>query len=157
MLYIKYFIIYSILGFIHESFLFKFRNIHKHSGALNGPYTLVYGFGGAICAYINNYFNNIFLLYLSFMIICTTIEFLIGHLIHLIYHIDSWNYSYKKYHFGKYITLDYALIWGLMALIFVKYANFFFYQLTLIITDQWAINIIIIMLIDSIYTYWKYH
>lgn len=155
MLYLKLFILYSIIGFTFESFIFKINNINKHSGVLHGPYTLVYGLGGTICTLINNYLNthNYLLLYLLFTITCTLIEFAIGHLIKLIYHIDSWDYSYKKYHLGKYICLNYALIWGLMAFTFTNILHNYFNYILVPIKDKFVIGFTIIILIDIFLTF----
>ena len=108
MFYLKLFIIYSFLGFLFESFIYKYNNINKHSGVLTGPYTLVYGLGGTLCYYLNNNLLfiklpllNIIISYITFMTICTLIELIVGHLIHFIYKIDAWNYTYKKYHISK--------------------------------------------------------
>ncbi len=162
MFYLKLFIIYSFLGFIFESFIYKYNNINKHSGVLIGPYTLVYGIGGTICYFLNNSLLfikssllNIIITYITFTIICTLIELITGHLIHYIYKIDGWNYTYKKYHFGKYITLDYALIWGLMAIILVKLLNNFIYNQTLLLTNRFAIITLVIIVLDILYTYKK--
>ena len=160
MIYIKYFVIYSFLGFFYESFIYKNRNTNKHSGTLYGPYTLVYGIGCSISSfiniklnYINNYFLNIIISFISFTIISTLIELICGHLIHFIYKRDSWNYSYKKYHLGKYITLDYALCWGILALIFTKFLSNFFFNLTSLFSNTFYIITLIIIFIDIIYSF----
>ena len=162
MFYLKLFIIYSFLGFLFESFIYKYNNINKHSGVLTGPYTLVYGLGGTLCYYLNNNLLfiklpllNIIISYIIFTIICTLIELIIGHLIHFVYKIDGWNYTYKKYHLGKYITLDYALIWGLMAIILVKILNNFIYNQTLLLTNRFTIITLVIIVLDILYTYKK--
>lgn len=157
LIYFKYFILYSLLGFIYESTLFKICHINKHSGVLYGPYTLVYGLGGSICTFIFQKWHltsNIFL-FLIFLVICTLIEFITGHLIRIIYKFDSWNYSYKKYHFGNYICLSYAIVWGLMALVLVKFFNPFLYQIMKLIPNNITIYILFIIIIDIIVTYIK--
>ena len=45
MYYIKIFLLYSLLGFIMESTLYKVKTINKHSGIFTGPMTAVYGVG----------------------------------------------------------------------------------------------------------------
>lgn len=155
MLYLKLFILYSIIGFTFESFIFKINNINKHSSVLHGPYTLVYGLGGLSCTLINNYLNtnNYLLLYFLFTITCTVIEFTIGHLIKQMYHIDSWDYSYKKYHLGKYICLNYALVWGLMAFLFTNCLHNYFNYILISINDKIIVGFTIIILIDIILTF----
>ncbi len=162
MFYLKLFIIYSILGFLFESFIYKYNNINKHSGVLTGPYTLVYGLGGTLCYFLNNYLSyikspllNIIISYTTFTIICTLMELIIGYLIHFLYKIDGWNYTYKKYHLGKYITLDYAFIWGLMAIILVKILNNYIYNQTLLISNRFTTITLVIIVLDILYTYKK--
>ena len=45
MYYIKVFLLYSLLGFIMESTLYKVKSVNKHSGIFYGPMTAVYGIG----------------------------------------------------------------------------------------------------------------
>ena len=110
MYYINSFFLYSLLGFIIESTLFK-NTILKPSGVLVGPITLVYGVGGLSLLLINKYIlnkihtNKIIKLIISFIlytIAFTLVEFTCGHLCHLIFGIDMWNYTSKKYNIGKY-------------------------------------------------------
>ncbi len=157
MIYLKYVILYSIIGFYFESSVFKLTNNKSYSGILNGPYTMVYGIGGLISYIINIFFEiiknpylNIIVCYISFVIICTIIEFLAGHLIKYIFKVDSWNYSKHKYHFGKYVCLDYSLIWGILALIFVKFLNSYFDKILLIIPNFIPLSIIILIILDFI-------
>lgn len=159
MYYFKAFIIYSILGFILESTLYKITNSNKHSGVLYGPYTFVYGFGGILINYIYNLFNfniniylKIFLLYLIFTITCTIIEYSIGHLIHFIYKIDKWDYSNHKYHYGKYICLLYALLWGLLSIILIYFGKDFINNIINSIHDYNVIFIYLVFTIDFIIT-----
>ena len=163
MFYLKIFIIYSIIGFTFESLVFKINNINKHSGVLTGPYSLVYGFGGVICTLLHNtYFSkinniivNYLLSYILFTITCTLIEFIIGHLIKIIYHLDSWDYSYKKYHFGKYICLEYAIYWGLLSFIFVNFFNNFIIEISNNISNNFTLITLSAITIDIILTFLK--
>ena len=56
MYYIKIFLLYSLLGFIMESTLYKVKTINKHSGIFTGPMTAVYGVGIVSIELINKYF-----------------------------------------------------------------------------------------------------
>lgn len=158
--YIKYFLIFSLLGFIMESVVYKVSSSTSHSGVLLGPYTLVYGFGGIFIVIINNYFNKIemnsilklILLFICFTIVCTLIEYIIGNLIHYIFNIDKWNYSNHKYHFGKYICLDLALTWGILALVIIKILKPFIDKVLLLIPNNTTLIILIILIIDLLYT-----
>lgn len=158
--YIKYFLIFSLLGFIMESVVYKVSGSTSHSGVLLGPYTLVYGFGGLLVVIINNYFEKIemnsilkiILLFICFTIICTLIEYIIGNLIHYIFNIDKWDYSNHKYHFGKYICLDLALTWGILALVIIKILKPFIDKVMQLIPNNTTLIISIIVIIDLLYT-----
>ena len=55
MYYPKVFLIYSLIGFIYESTLYKIVKINKHSGIFYGPVTAVYGVGIVSIELLNNY------------------------------------------------------------------------------------------------------
>lgn len=160
MYYIKLIILYSLLGFILESVVYKIGNDNKHSSIFYGPYTFVYGFGMLFCILIYNYLNNILnntiftylLYYILFTLITTTTEFLGGNIIHYFLKIDKWNYSNHKYHFGKYICLDYAIYWGLLSLFTIIYLHPYFNKnIILTISNNTIVIFIIIILIDLIF------
>ena len=157
MIYLKLFILYSFLGFTFESMIFKISNSNKHSGILYGPLTTIYGFGALLSILINNILSiidnfilNYIISYLCFTIICTIIEYIGGNLIKLIFDVDMWDYSNHKYHLDKYICLDYALVWGLLAIIFIKLFNNYFYQILNLIPNYYAIIILSTIIIDYI-------
>lgn len=160
MYYLKCFILYSILGFVFESVVYKVSGSSDHSGVLLGPYTLVYGFGGLFTVIINNWISkfdiNVFikylLLFIIFTIICTLTEYLIGHLINIIFKFDKWNYLDKKFPIGKYICLDYALVWGLLSTSIIYFLKPFFDKVLEMVPSNTTIFIFSIMLIDLIYT-----
>lgn len=125
MYYINSFFLYSLLGFIVESTIFK-NTILKPSGVLNGPITLVYGVGGIVLLIVNKYIidkiktNKIIKIIISFIIytiVLTLVELICGYLCHFIFNIDMWNYTDKKYNIGKYICLEYIGVWGIYGLI----------------------------------------
>jgi len=132
--YINIIFLYSLLGFILESVVYKHCNSSEHSSIFKGPYTLVYGFGMLFCILIYNklnmYFDNNFftylLYYLIFTMITTLVEFIGGHVIHYFLKIDKWNYSNHLFHFGKYICLDYAIYWGVLSLFTILKLHPFF-------------------------------
>ena len=155
MLYLKYFILYSIIGFTFESDVFKISKSLSHSGIIFGPYTIVYGFGGLASLVINKLLNCIDNIYLNFItcyflftISCSLIEFISGHIINYLFKKDSWNYSNHKYHFGKYVCLDYSLFWGLLATIFTKVLQNFFHYILAPIPSYIVIIFLLIIVVD---------
>ena len=163
MYYLKFFILYSLMGFILESIVYKNAHSSSHSGILHGPYTLVYGIGGVLTLFVSNYINllninihiKLIISYFLFTIICTIVEYVVGNLIYIIFKIEKWNYSNHKYHFGKYICLDYALIWGLLSSIIIIYFKPYFDKIISITSNESIIIISLIIIFDIIYTYKK--
>ena len=56
MYYIKIFLLYSLIGFVYESTLFKIKHSGKYSGIFYGPITAVYGIGVLAIEILNKYF-----------------------------------------------------------------------------------------------------
>lgn len=125
MYYLNYFFIFSILGHLLETFVYS----NGESGILFGPWTPVYGIGTIIILLIYKYLNKntknkylkCFLLFILSSVILTIIEAIGGYLIEFIFHVTFWDYSYYKFHIGKYIALEMALIWGLCSLLVVYF------------------------------------
>lgn len=125
MYYLNSFLLYSLLGFIMESTLYKNTRL-KPSGVLNGPVTLVYGVGGLALILINKYIidkihtHKIIKIIISFFIyaiLLTLVELVCGYLCNIIFGVDMWNYTNKKYNIGKYICLELVPIWGLLGVL----------------------------------------
>lgn len=125
MYYINSFFLYSLLGFIVESTIFK-NTILKPSGVLNGPITLVYGVGGIVLLIVNKYIIDkiktkkiikIIISFIIYTIVLTLVELICGYLCHLIFNVDMWNYTDKKNNIGKYICLEYIGVWEIYGLI----------------------------------------
>ncbi len=128
MYYLNYFFIFSILGHLIETIIFKFFDWNLESGFLYGYWTPVYGVGVVLIIIISNYlfkklklnkFIEVIIFSIIITIILTFIEFLGGNLLELIFKREFWNYSDHKYHFGKYIALDIAFLWGICSIIFL--------------------------------------
>lgn len=164
MYYINCFFLYSILGFLLESFIYKFINSSNHSGFLYGPITPIYGIGALIIIIINTKLINklnlnkalkIFLQFIIFMIVLTAIEFLGGYLLKKVLDIELWNYSNKEYKIGKYICLELAIIWGIMGVIASYVIIPFFAKFIKKIPKKATYIIIFIFIIDLLFTVFK--
>ena len=134
MYYLNSFLLYSLLGFVMESTLYKNTKL-KASGVLNGPITLVYGVGGIVLILLNKYIidkikvNKILKIIISFIIytlFLTLVELICGYLCNIIFDVDMWNYTSKKYNIGKYICLELMPIWGLLGVIITYVLKPFF-------------------------------
>ena len=111
-----------------ESTLFKITLSSKYSGIFYGPMTTVYGVGIVAIILLNKYIfkklkcNIILKIILEFILLTITltlIEYLGGNILNLLFDIDMWNYTKKKFNFGKYICLELSLIWGMLGLLYI--------------------------------------
>lgn len=129
MYYIKNFLLFSLLGFVMESTLFKIVGSSKNSGIFFGPMTAVYGVGIVSILLLNKYLFkkmkcNKSLKYIIEFIILTIvlslIELIGGNVLNMLFDIDMWNYSRDSMNFGKYICLRNSLIWGIMGVFYIN-------------------------------------
>lgn len=159
MYYIKIFLLFSLLGFIMESTLYKIKIINKHSGIFYGPITAVYGVGIISIELLNKYFfqkikyNKIIKILIEFIIltiILSIIEFLGGNILNYLFDIDMWDYSQIEANFGKYICLQNSLIWGLLGTLYLHLIKPFTDRIVSQITIKETYLFLIIFIIDSI-------
>jgi len=159
MYYTKIFLLYSLLGFIMESTLFKIKLSKKHSGIFYGPMTAVYGVGVLSIELLNKYFfkkikcHKIIKLIIEFItltIILSLIEYLGGNILNYLFDIDMWDYSNIKPNFGKYICLQNSIIWGILGTIYIHIFKPFTDKIIKIITPKETYLFLAIFIIDTI-------
>jgi uncharacterized membrane protein len=93
-------------------------------GFLIGPYLPIYGVASItmiIC--LTRFKNNIFLLFLLSVLLCSTIEYLTSYLMEKLFKARWWDYSQKKFNLQGRICLQNALAFGIMGVILVKYTS----------------------------------
>lgn len=160
MYYLNSFLLYSFLGFVMESTLYKNTKL-KRSGVLNGPVTLVYGVGGIALILINKYIiskihtNKIIKIIISFFIyamILTIVELVCGYLCNIIFDVDMWNYTSKKYNIGKYICVEFIPIWGLLGVLVTYILKPFFDKVIKLIPKEATYLLTFILVLDFIVT-----
>lgn len=143
-----------------ESTLFK-NTKPKASGVLNGPITLVYGVGGITLILVNKYIidkihtNKIFKIIISFFIYAfflTLVEFLCGHLCNIIFDVDMWNYTSKKYNIGKYICLELMPIWGILGVVVTYIAKPFLDKVVKLVPKDATYFFMFVLTLDLIIT-----
>ena len=165
MYYIKCFFIYSIFGFLFETFLSFIRKTKFSSGILYGPWTPIYGIGVNIILLLSKViFKNLYwakwrealVVFFLVMIILTLIEWLGGVLIEAVFHVTFWNYKEFNYHIGKYICLEVTLVWGILSLILIYLIHPFINGFILLIPNIIICILIVLMIIDYIFTFVKY-
>lgn len=143
-----------------ESTLYKNTTL-KPSGVLTGPVTLVYGLGGLTIILINKYIlgkiktHKVLEVILSFFIYAislTLVELISGYLCNLIFDIDMWNYTSKKYNIGKYICLELVPIWGLLGVIITYIVKPFIDKVVKLVPKEATYFFYLILIIDFVIT-----
>lgn len=165
MYYINSLFLFSIIGFILESTIYKINNSKRHSGIFLGPFTYVYGFGILTLLIVKKYWLDklktnkllkIIIVFLTSAITLTIIEYLGGNILFQIFNINMWNYTKKPFNCGKYICLELSLIWGLLGTFYLLFAKTFFDKIISIIPKKLTIIVTIIELFDIIYVIVKH-
>lgn len=161
MYYIKNFLLYSLLGFVMESTLFKIVGSTKHSGIFIGPMTAVYGVGIIAILLLNKYLfkkmrcNKSIKFIVEFIlltIVLSIIELIGGNVLNLLFNIDMWDYSKDSMNFGKYICLRNSIIWGIMGVLYIHIFKSFTDKLLRKITKKETYFFLTIFSIDLILT-----
>ena len=143
-----------------ESTLYKNTKL-KASGVLNGPVTLVYGIGSVVLILINKYIIDkikvgkilkVIISFLIYTIFLTLVELICGHLCNIIFDIDMWNYTNKKYNIGKYICLEMMPIWGLLGIIITYIVKPFLDKVIKLIPKTATYFFTLILVVDLIIT-----
>lgn len=156
MYYLNYFFIFSFIGHFLESFVYY----NGESGILFGPWTPIYGFGSVIILLINkfvekhtkNKYLKIFLLFILSAIILTIIESIGGYLIEYLFNITFWDYSYFKFHIGKYISLEMALVWAIGSILIIYFIKPIIDKIISKIPKYLTYTLLVLITIDSIAT-----
>lgn len=119
------FFIYVFLGWCAEvSFHAVVTGKFINRGFLNGPICPVYGIGVLLVLFLLEPFqDNIFLLFLSSLVLTSVLEFLVGFLMEKLFHARWWDYSEEPFHLGPYICLKFSLMWGFACVFVVKFLH----------------------------------
>lgn len=123
--YFLLFIFYSVLGWIMEVILVGIKSKKfVDRGFLVGPYCPIYGCGALfITILLQNYSDNIFILFVLGMIICALLEYITGFLLEKIFKARWWDYSTKKFNINGRICLNTMIPFGLLGVVIMKIIN----------------------------------
>lgn len=165
MYYLNYFFLYSVFGHIFETIIISLSDKNSNSGYLYGPWTPVYGIGIIFIIIISNFvFKNIkknkiiqsIIIFLWVAITLTIIEWLGGISIEYLFHITFWNYSKLPLSMGKYVAVEISFIWGFLSLLFVYLLKKPSDKLISIIPKWLTYILIMLFIIDNIFSIIKY-
>lgn len=153
------FFIYSILGFLLEGTYTLITSNHFSSGILYGPWTPVYGFGAILTIIISqkifkkmhkSRFTETLVTFIVLTIVLTLIEWLGGIIIENVFHETLWNYKNFQFNIGKYISLEMALIWGLISIFIIYFIKPIIDKIEKKIPKSLTYTLLIFFIIDII-------
>ena len=113
------FLIYSLIGWIGETALAAARKGRMlNRGFLNAPFSPIYGCGWLLFAiFLPELKDAPFYLFLGGAILATVLELFTGKLLERLTGQKWWDYSKYRFQFEGHISLHYAVLWGLCALL----------------------------------------
>ena len=140
-----YFIIYSVLGFLLETIyaIFTKGMLESRKSFLYGPFCSIYGIAALFMIFLlEKHKQSKIKLFFAGTIIGLTVEYLFSFLGEKIFYIRWWDYSNSLLNINGRICLFYAIAWGLLSIIFIKYIHPKFDKLIDNIKNNYALNMI---------------
>ena len=138
-IYFLLFLTYAFLGWCMEVTckLIQFKRFINR-GFLVGPYCPIYGWGAlAITLLLQRYTNDIIVLFVMAVIVCSFIEYFTSYFMEKKYHARWWDYSNKKFNINGRICLDTMIPFGILGVFIMYVSNPFFIDIYNNIPDIW--------------------
>lgn len=126
-----FFLVYSFVGWgLSTAYAVIRERKFIDMGFLYGPWCPAYGFGGVLFAvFLTELSGQIFFLFLGGAVLSFLLCMLTGFVLERFFHRKWWDYSRKRFHFGSYVSLPYSVIWGVLAVLCVRFVNPFLLRL----------------------------
>ena len=121
-----YFIIYSIIGFFMETIYGAFTKgmLESRKSFLYGPFCIVYGIAAIILIFcLKKYKHSNIKLFLYGMILGSLVEYFSSYIGEALLHVKWWDYSNDFVNIHGRTCLYYAVMWGALSIILIKYVN----------------------------------
>lgn len=117
------FLCYSMLGWLGEVLYTAIRRRKYYDrGVLNGPLCIVYGVAGLLVGFtLGDLQENLLFLFLFGALYATVIEWIAGHILERYSQTRWWDYSAVPFNLDGYIALPMSAVWGLLAVVTVKW------------------------------------
>lgn len=152
------FFIYSIIGWIWESFLCSSVELKKlvNRGFFLGPYCPIYGLGATLSYLLLRDIVSATLIFILASIVSCTIEYIVGYILEKMFKDRWWNYDNYPFQLHGRVCLYGLVIFGLANVVIVKFSTpFLMFSLSVIkdsILIGLAISISLVSFVDLIIT-----
>ena len=133
-----FFLVYAFLGWVAETVLSAAKRRRLiNRGFLNLPLSPVYGLAAVLFSvFLPELRSAPFFLFLFGMVIATALELFTGVFLQKLTGERWWDYSNHRFQFEGYISLTYAIVWGISALLCIFVGNPILAALTALIPRQ---------------------
>lgn len=122
MIYFLHIVLFSIVGWMHESFTCTFYHERqfRNRGLFLGPFCPIYGIGATICYFIFNKIDSWLLLILTSGAFCCIFEYFTGIFLEKVLHRKFWDYSKWILNIGGHTCFYCFLFFGTAVAVIVK-------------------------------------
>lgn len=123
---LAYFVVYSFLGFVIETFYGMLTKgvIESRQSFLYGPFCGIYGLGAVVMILFLQFFNkNNNHLFFGGFFIGSIVEYLVSLVGELILNVKWWDYSDMPFNIGGRVCIFFSIFWGLLAIYLMSYVN----------------------------------
>ncbi len=137
---IIYFTIYSLIGWLCEVIycsLLSRRFVNR--GFLAGPVCPVYGFGAMFVIWILKPVSvNILAIFLSGLVITSTIEYVTGWLLEVFFGTRWWDYSNQRFNLEGRVCLKNSIFFGILSVVLMQVIHPFSAYIVGLIPGFWT-------------------
>lgn len=162
LIFIIYFFIYSLLGYICEVIFCSFgqrRLVNR--GFLYMPICPIYGFGALLVfIFIRPFYDYWYLVFLLGLLLTSILEYFTSYLLESLFKIRLWDYSGKKININGRVCLKNSLLFGIMSIIMLYIIDPFISKIIFKIEDNikliLSVILIVFILIDLIFSIIKH-
>lgn len=118
-------LVYSFFGWVIETVVGTIKKKQfVNRGFSSGPFCLIYGISAVMMTVtMQELIGHPFFLFLGCAVLATVIEWFAGKLLERLNQHKWWDYSKKKWNFDGYICLQYSILWGILGVLAIRFAN----------------------------------
>ena len=132
-----YFVFYSFIGYLLETGfgLFSKGVIESRQSFLFGPFCAIYGIGAILMILTLNRFKDrpVVLFFLG-AVVGSVAEYGMSFICEKVFHFIWWDYSDYFWNINGRVCLYFSVMWGVLAILLIRYVNPFFNKVLLKIT-----------------------
>lgn len=156
--FILLFFLYSFIGWCVEvCYAAVRRRKFVNRGFVNSPLCPIYGFGSVLfLLFLPELTDQPFFLFLFGALLATVLEYATGMLMEKIFHKKLWDYSGIRHNLSGYVCVRYSLLWGVLAVVTMRYTNPFLCGILRVIPDTVTLIVqcaaVLLLLLDFLTT-----